>query len=70
MGTTYTVQHEQDETGIWCGVFDRSQGVSCIGQGNSIDDARRQVRNALAVYLRSEAAARAAVLVDRVGSSG
>lgn len=67
MPKRYTVTYERDaETGLWVAVIDRAQGASCVTQGRSIGEARKRIREALALYLDDDAAAEAAVLEDDV----
>jgi predicted RNase H-like HicB family nuclease len=63
--STYQVDFERDsKSGEWTAVIDRSQGVSCVTQGRTIAQARRRIREALALFLDDEAAAAQAELVE------
>lgn len=67
MAKRYTVTYERDhEANVWVAVIDRAQGVSCVTQGRSIGEARKRIREALALYLDDDAVAEAAELVDDV----
>lgn len=60
----YTVKYERDESGWW--VAQVAEVPAAITQGRSLAEARRRVREALAVALDDDLAARAAVLRDLV----
>lgn len=60
----YIVEYSQDETGAWTAVIDRAQGVSCVTQGRTKDEARLRIRDALACHLDDDEAAAAAELVE------
>lgn len=67
MSKRYTVSYERDaESGLWVATIDRSQGVSCVTQGRSLGEARKRIREALALYLDDDQAAERAELVDDV----
>jgi predicted RNase H-like HicB family nuclease len=58
----YTVTFERDEEGWWVATVRGVKGVHT--QGRSIDDARRHVREALALAIGDEAAERAEFMDD------
>jgi predicted RNase H-like HicB family nuclease len=62
--TKYTVRYERDETGWW--VAQVKEAPAAITQGRTIAEARRRIREALALALDDDAAARRAELVDDV----
>ena len=64
MRTSYTVRYERDETGWW--VAQVKEAPAAITQGRTIAEARRRIREALALTLDDEAAAERAELVDDV----
>lgn len=64
MRTRYTVRYERDETGWW--VAQVKEAPAAITQGRTIAEARRRIREALALALDDDAAARKAMLVDDV----
>jgi predicted RNase H-like HicB family nuclease len=64
MRTSYTVRYERDETGWW--VAQVKEAPAAITQGRTIAEARRRVREALALALDDDAAAERAKLVDDV----
>jgi predicted RNase H-like HicB family nuclease len=64
MRTSYTVRYERDETGWW--VAQVKEAPAAITQGRTIAEARRRIREALALALDDDAAARRAKLVDDV----
>jgi predicted RNase H-like HicB family nuclease len=61
---TFTVRYERDETGWW--VAQVLEEPAALSQGRSIAQARRRVREALALLLDDEGAARRAVFTDQV----
>jgi predicted RNase H-like HicB family nuclease len=64
MRTSYTVRYERDETGWW--VAQVKEAPAAITQGRTIAEARRRIREALALALDDDAAAERAKLVDDV----
>jgi len=64
MRTSYTVRYERDETGWW--VAQVKEAPAAITQGRTIAEARRRIREALALTLDDDAAAERAKLVDDV----
>lgn len=62
----FTVEYTCDSNGVWTATIDKSQGVSCVTQGASLEEARVRIRDALALYLADAEAARAAVLKEQV----
>ncbi len=62
--TSYTVQYERDETGWW--VAQVKEAPAAITQGRTIAEARRRIREALALALDDDAAAKRAKLIDDV----
>jgi predicted RNase H-like HicB family nuclease len=64
MRTSYTVRYERDETGWW--VAQVKEAPAAITQGRTIAEARRRIREALALALDDDAAAKRAKLVDDV----
>lgn len=60
----YTVKYERDESGWW--VAQVKEAPSAITQGRTIAEARRRIREALALTLDSDEKAEAAMLVDDV----
>lgn len=70
MSTSYKVQYDKDDDGMWVAVIDRQQGVSCVAQGRSIGEAKRRLREALGVYLDDPKAAESATFVDDVKLPG
>jgi predicted RNase H-like HicB family nuclease len=61
---SFTVVYQRDETGWW--VAQVKQAPAAITQGRTIAEARRRIREALALALDSDSAARRANLVDDV----
>ncbi len=68
MRNSYTVRYERDETGWW--VAQVKEVPAAITQGRTIAEARRRIREALALALDDDAAARRAELVDEVKLPG
>ncbi len=68
MAKKYVVTYERDaESGWWTATIDRAQGASCVTQGRSLFEARKRIREALAVHLDlDDEAAAAAELVDDI----
>ena len=64
MRTSYTVRYERDETGWW--VAQVKEAPAAITQGRTIAEARRRIREALALMLDDDAAAERVKLVDDV----
>lgn len=64
MRANYTVRYERDETGWW--VAQVKETPAAITQGRTIAEARRRIREALALALDDEAAAKRAKLIDDV----
>ncbi len=64
MRKSYTVRYERDETGWW--VAQVKETPAAITQGRTIAEARRRIREALALALDNDAAARRATLIDDV----
>jgi len=64
MRTSYTVRYERDETGWW--VAQVKEAPAAITQGRTIAEARRRIREALALALDDDAAAERAKLIDDV----
>jgi predicted RNase H-like HicB family nuclease len=64
MRTSYTVRYERDETGWW--VAQVKEAPAAITQGRTIAEARRRIREALALALDDDAAAERARLIDDV----
>jgi predicted RNase H-like HicB family nuclease len=64
MRTSYTVRYERDETGWW--VAQVKEAPAAITQGRTIAEARRRIREALALALDDDAAAKRAKLIDDV----
>ncbi len=64
MRTSYTVRYERDETGWW--VAQVKEAPAAISQGRTIAEARRRIREALALALDDDAAAERAKLIDDV----
>ncbi len=62
MRTSYTVRYERDETGWW--VAQVKEAPAAITQGRTIAEARRRIREALALALDDDAAARAKLIDD------
>jgi predicted RNase H-like HicB family nuclease len=62
--TSYTVRYERDETGWW--VAQVKEAPAAITQGRTIAEARRRIREALALALDDDAAAKRAKLIDDV----
>lgn len=60
----FTVRYERDETGWW--VAQVREKPAAITQGRTIAEARRRIREALALVLDSDLAAESAELVDDV----
>lgn len=61
---SFTVVYERDEPGWW--VARVKEAPAAITQGRTIAEARRRIREALALALDSDSAARRAKLVDDV----
>jgi predicted RNase H-like HicB family nuclease len=61
---SFTVVYERDETGWW--VAQVKEAPAAITQGRTIAEARRRIREALALALDSDSAASRANLVDDV----
>lgn len=61
---TYRVDYERNESGHWTATIDHSQGVSCVTQGRGLAQARKRIREALALALDDERAAQTAELVE------
>jgi predicted RNase H-like HicB family nuclease len=61
---SFTVVYQRDETGWW--VAQVKQAPAAITQGRTIAEARRRIREALALALDSDSTARRANLVDDV----
>jgi predicted RNase H-like HicB family nuclease len=63
---TYRVDYERDVDGYWTATIDESQGVSCVTQGRGLAQARKRIREALALALALDdaKAAQAAELVE------
>jgi predicted RNase H-like HicB family nuclease len=60
----YIVQYTHDaDSNVWTAVIDRSQGVSCVTQGDSLEQVKERMRHALAAYLDDEHAAAQADLL-------
>jgi predicted RNase H-like HicB family nuclease len=64
MRTNYTVRYERDETGWW--VAQVKEAPAAITQGRTIAEARRRIRESLALALNDDAAAKRAKLIDDV----
>jgi predicted RNase H-like HicB family nuclease len=64
MRTSYTVRYERDETGWW--VAQVKEAPAAITQGRTIAEARRRIRESLALALNDDAAAKRAKLIDDV----
>jgi len=64
MRKSYTVRYERDEAGWW--VAQVKETPAAITQGRTIAEARRRIREALALVLDNDAAARRATLIDDV----
>lgn len=64
MRKSYTVRYERDETGWW--VAQVKETPAAITQGRTIAEARRRIREALALALDDDAAAKRATLIDDV----
>ncbi len=60
----YTVRYERDESGWW--VAQVKEAPAAITQGRTIAEARRRIREALALALNDDAKAQKAKLVDDV----
>jgi predicted RNase H-like HicB family nuclease len=60
----FRVVYERDETGWW--VAQVKQAPAAITQGRTLAEARRRIREALALVLGSDRAAQRATLVDDV----
>jgi predicted RNase H-like HicB family nuclease len=58
---TYHVTYERDESGWWVASVGEVRG--CHTQGRTVDEARRRIREAMALFVRN---ARSAKLVDEV----
>jgi predicted RNase H-like HicB family nuclease len=63
-GKRFTVVYERDETGWW--VAQVKQAPAAITQGRTLAEARRRIRQALALALGSNRAASPATLVDDI----
>ncbi len=67
MAKKFTVTYERDEDGWWTASIDRAQGASCVTQGRSLFEARKRIREALALHLDVDEKAVAAMeLVDDI----
>ncbi|HEU4384226.1 MAG TPA: type II toxin-antitoxin system HicB family antitoxin [Anaeromyxobacteraceae bacterium] len=64
MRASYTVRYERGETGWW--VAQVKEAPAAITQGRTIAEARRRIREALALALDDDAAAERARLIDDV----
>jgi predicted RNase H-like HicB family nuclease len=64
MRTSYTVRYGRDETGWWGAQV--KEAPAAITQGRTIAEARRRIREALALALNDDAAAKRAKLIDDV----
>ncbi len=64
MRKSYTVRYERDEAGWW--VAQVKETPAAITQGRTIAEARRRIREALALALDDDAAAKRATLIDDV----
>ncbi len=62
--SSYTVRYERDEEGWW--VAQVREAPAAITQGRTIAEARRRIREALALALDDDVAAERAELVDDV----
>jgi len=62
--SSYTVHYERDESGWW--VAQVKEAPAAITQGRTIAEARRRIREALALALDDDRAAERAKLVDDV----
>jgi predicted RNase H-like HicB family nuclease len=62
--STYTVRYERDESGWW--VAQVKESPAAITQGRTIAEARRRIREALALALDDDAKAEKAKLIDDV----
>jgi predicted RNase H-like HicB family nuclease len=60
----FTVRYERDETGWW--VAQVKEAPAAITQGRTLSEARRRIREALALALGSDRAASRATLVDDI----
>ena len=60
----FTVLFERDETGWW--VAQVKEAPAAITQGRTLAESRRRIREALALVLGSDAAARQATLIDDI----
>jgi len=60
----FTVVYERDETGWW--VAQVKEVPAAITQGRTLAESRRRIREALALVLGSDAAARQATLIDDI----
>jgi predicted RNase H-like HicB family nuclease len=64
MSRRFTVAFERDESGWW--VVQVKQAPAAISQGRTLAEARRRIRQALALPLGSDLAARQAILVEDI----
>ncbi len=64
MRASYTVRYERDEAGWWVAMV--KEAPAAITQGRTIGEARRRIREALAVVLGDDVAAQRAKLIDDV----
>ena len=62
--TEFTVVYRRDETGWW--VAQVREAPAAITQGRTLAEARRRIREALALAVASDAVARRAALIDDV----
>ena len=63
----YIVRYERDEDGWWVVTIDgKPGGVNCVSQGRSLKQARSRIREALALCLDDEKAAKEAVLEEHI----
>ncbi|HYV48601.1 MAG TPA: type II toxin-antitoxin system HicB family antitoxin [Myxococcaceae bacterium] len=62
--STYAVRYERDESGWW--VAQVKESPAAITQGRTIAEARRRIREALALALDDDAKAEKAKLIDDV----
>lgn len=63
----YIVRYERDQDGWWVVTIDsKPGGVNCVSQGRSLKQARSRIREALALCLDDEKAAKEAVLDEHI----
>jgi predicted RNase H-like HicB family nuclease/predicted XRE-type DNA-binding protein len=63
----YIVRYERDQDGWWVVTVDgKPGGVNCVSQGRSLKQARSRIREALALCLDDEKAAKEAVLDEHI----